>query len=114
MGMFDYITYNGNKYQTKDTPAQYMDNYEIRNNQLWHENYDAEWIDPEEGSEFGHIEKRNLRWVFREKFIGEIRFYRLLDKKTDTWEEYSSYFYKGQLKELHLLEKHENAQQPEF
>ena len=109
MGMFDYINYNGNKYQTKDTPSQYMDNYEIRNNQLWHENYDAEWIDPEEGSEFGHLEKRNIRWTFCEKFIGEIRFYRLLDKKTDTWEEYSSYFYKGQLKELHLLEKHENG-----
>jgi len=104
MGMFDYITYNGNKYQTKNTPSQSIDNYEIRNNQLWYEDYDAEWIDAERGSFLGHIEKKNLRWTFCEKFIGEIRFYRLLNRKTSTLEEYSSYFYKGQLKELHLLE----------
>ena len=40
MGMFDYITYKGNKYQTRDTPSQTLDNYEIREDgTLWHNTY---------------------------------------------------------------------------
>lgn len=52
MGMFDDIKckyplpLNGANdlvYQTKDTPAQFLDKYEIREDgTLWHENYDIE------------------------------------------------------------------------
>jgi len=109
MRMFDYVSYNGNKYQTRHTLSQCFDNYEIRNDQLWYEDYDTEWV---ETTNFGgYIEKINFRWTFCKKFIGEIRFYKLLDtnpeRKKDTWEEYSAYFYKGQLKEIHLLEEDE-------
>lgn len=45
MGMFDYITYNGKQYQTKDTPAQYMADYEIRGNELWYSDVKYEWIE---------------------------------------------------------------------
>jgi hypothetical protein len=40
MGMFDYITHEGRRYQTKDTPSQYLDEYRIVNGRLlcdeWH------------------------------------------------------------------------------
>jgi len=48
MGMFDNIEYRGRPYQTKDTPAQMLDNYKIEQDQdsghwyLWHEEYDAD------------------------------------------------------------------------
>ena len=103
MGMFDYITYNGHKYQTKDTAAQSIDNYRILDNQLWYEEYDSEWVNAE--TRFGgYIEKKNPRWVICENFTGEVVFYRHLDKEYKVWETYSAYFHKGQLKELHLLE----------
>lgn len=40
MGMFDYVTYNGGVYQSKDTPDQYMTTYRIVDGRLigdeWH------------------------------------------------------------------------------
>ncbi|MFZ9812193.1 MAG: hypothetical protein ACO3DD_03800, partial [Burkholderiaceae bacterium] len=52
MGMFDYLKCkyplpgvgdNDLQYQTKDTPAQMIDHYEIRAaGSLWHLNYDIE------------------------------------------------------------------------
>lgn len=40
MGMFDYITHDGRRYQTKDTPDQYLSEYRILNGRLlgdeWH------------------------------------------------------------------------------
>lgn len=40
MGMFDYITHEGRRYQTKDTPDQYLSEYRIVNGRLlgdvWH------------------------------------------------------------------------------
>ncbi len=35
MGMFDYLNYEGKQYQTKDTPQQTLEDYEIRGNELW-------------------------------------------------------------------------------
>ena len=35
MGMFDYVNFEGKQYQTKDTPQQSMDTYEIRGDELW-------------------------------------------------------------------------------
>jgi hypothetical protein len=52
MGMFDHLKCkyplpdagdNDLEYQTKDTPAQFLDNYEIRaDGSLWHLDYDIE------------------------------------------------------------------------
>ncbi len=40
MGMFDYVTHEGRRYQTKDTPDQYLSEYRIVNGRLlgdeWH------------------------------------------------------------------------------
>ena len=48
--MFDYITYQGHKYQTKDTYQQALDNYEIREDgTLWRECYTLVLHDDPEG-----------------------------------------------------------------
>jgi hypothetical protein len=102
MGMFDYIRYQGNTYQTKDTPNQWMDNYEIRDDgTLWVENYDAEWVKDDNGLFGGHIEQKNHRWEQIFDFTGEIFFYEYDGKGKDI--EISSYFIKGELKNLVVL-----------
>lgn len=102
MGMFDYINYEGKEYQTRHTPAQLLDHYEIKSDgTLWHENYDLEII-PDETAVFKQRwEYNNKRWEFCEKFIGEIRFYRALD--ADDWEEYSAYFKDGKMREINQI-----------
>jgi macrodomain Ter protein organizer (MatP/YcbG family) len=96
MGMFDYITFQGHRYQTKDTPLQLIGDYKIDDLQLWLEEHDSDPL-------LGYV-KKNPRWVRCENFTGEIVFYRHLDKEYKVWETYSAYFHKGQLKEIHLLD----------
>lgn len=112
MGLFDYITclyplpIKGKfNFQTKSTPAQFMDKYEIREDgTLWHENYDIEDHSDPNAQGFkkfiGCMTKVNRKWE-QENFTGEIQFDDVVDNK---WIVFSSYFVKGQLKELHLLE----------
>ena len=108
MGMFDYLDYEGHQYQTKDTPKQGCDNYKIDNGELWYEEYDAKWIDDEEGHQWlgGHMETFNHRWIRCDDFNGNMRFYRaaLEDKheswKQDAWIEYNAIFKNGML--IHL------------
>jgi hypothetical protein len=101
MGMFDYLYYKGNEYQSKDTPAQAMIKYELRDdNTLWREDCDSDWIEDKNAFLGGYIVDKNHRWVFCENFLGEIRFYRSIDRKKDEWEEYSAYFKNGLLREI--------------
>ena len=73
MGMFDYITYKDERYQTRDTPNQSLDNYTIREDDtLWVEEYDSEWID-DEGLFGGSIKQSNHRWAPCSDFDGNIR-----------------------------------------
>lgn len=96
-------------FQTKDTPAQFLDMYEIREDgTLWHNCYDIEdRSDPNaEGIErlIGSMTRVNQRWEQVKDFIGEIRFYTEYDKK---WIEFSSYFVDGQLNQIHLVKEKE-------
>ena len=101
MGMFDYLNFRGNDYQSKDTPNQWMANYAIREDgTLWVEESDGEWIKDENSLLGGYIKESNHRWVQVENYTGEIRFYRHLDKEYKVWEEFSAYFVQGQLKHL--------------
>jgi hypothetical protein len=101
MGMFDYLNFKGHDYQSKDTPNQWMANYEIREDgTLWVEESDGEWIKDENSLLGGYIKESNHRWVQVENYTGEIRFYRHLDKEYKVWEEFSAYFVQGQLKHL--------------
>jgi hypothetical protein len=100
MGMFDHIHYKGKEYQTKDTPNQMLDNYKIEQDQdsghwyLWHEEYDAEWIE-NEGLFGGCIKQSNHRWLHCADFDGEIRFYYY--KSDEDQEEYKALFMDGRM-----------------
>jgi len=114
MGMFDYINckyplpIQGERFQTKDTPAQYLDLYEIREDgALWHKAYDTDdQSDPEaEGfaALFGSAARVNERWEPC-PFLGEIRFYTSINLGgDDKWLEYSAYFVGGKLQQLHQI-----------
>lgn len=134
MGLFDEITCkfplsvdkaNGLTYQTKDTPAQFCDSYEIREDgTLWHQAYDIEdqsdltkWIKENPGKEpgdifkdpakslFGCMARINQRWEREVNFTGEIRFYTLISEEScaDRWIEWSAYFNEGKTDNIKLI-----------
>ena len=110
MGMFDYLRCHyplpveggaALEYQTKDTPAQWLDQYEIRTDgTLWHQDYDTEdRSDPSaEGFArlFGCATRVNERWE-PVALTGEVVFY-----SGDF--EFSAYFVRGELKHLETLQ----------
>ncbi len=96
--------------QSKDTPAQWMDTYEIRSDgTIWHQDYDLiDRGDPkEEGLKRlrGCLHPENKRWV-QLKITGEITFGG--ETQDGRWVTFSTYFVKGELKEIHLLDGSEN------
>ena len=113
MGMFDYVKCHYPLpvkgatellYQTKDTPSQWLDMYEIRaDGTLWHEEYDLEdRSDPNaEGlmALRGMFTRVNKRWE-PVKWTGEIMFY--AEKL-----EFSTYFVAGKLLHLERLDSNE-------
>lgn len=133
MGMFDDLRckfplplpeFQNNSFQTKDTPAQFLDQYEIREDgTLWREAYDIEdhselgkWKaanpgkEPPEGwqedvtkSFLGCMARVNQRWEQVADFTGEIRFYNSLGEHHSGWVEFSAYFVGGRLNQIHLV-----------
>lgn len=112
MGMFDNIKCKANlpvwgfsdaTFQTKDTPSQLLDNYEIRENgELWHLDYDivdksnpnAKGID----RLVGIMSHENERWVFCDDFTGTINFYTfIIENKNKGWIEFQAFFKNGVL-----------------
>ena len=127
MGMFDNLKckyklptdkdLSNEVFQTKDTPAQSIDLYEIREDgTLWHEIYETEnRSDPNaEGFKkfIGCMTRVNEHWAPVFDFIGEIRFYTTLDNNK-SWIEFSSYFVDGKLRELHLIREEDLPQREE-
>jgi len=122
MGMFDNVkclyplTISGlenEKWQTKDTPAQFLDDYEIREDgTLWHEEYDiADHSNPvETGFKRlkGMLTKINKKWVFEKDFTGEIVIYTCINNDADKYIEFSFYFHMGKLKLMYLISPKEN------
>lgn len=95
MGMFDWVTYKGFRYQTKDTPDQLLTEYEIRDDgTLWVERSDDEWTvdDTELGA---RIIRTNDRWEPCGDFDGKIVFYHF--KLGEQEEIYHALFMDGQL-----------------
>lgn len=103
MGMFDYLYYRGEEYQTKDTPAQALDDYRIEQEQLWYLEYESEWTEGE-GQFGGSLVKSNQHWILCDDFDGVIRFYREdRDRgghKQDAWIEYEALFMDGNMIKL--------------
>ena len=129
MGMFDNIRckyplpldgLNDRVFQTKDTPAQLLDLYEIKEDgTLWHEQYDIEdhsraamWerdnpgqVAPKElGPFLGCGSAVNKRWE-PEPMTGEICFYDFPtgDHLDGGWLEFSAYFVDGEIREINLI-----------
>jgi hypothetical protein len=100
MGMFDYLHYEKHEYQSKDTPSQGLDTYEIRGDELWYKNVELEWI-KDECLFGGYFKEVSHEWKFCDDFDGLIRFYRE-DKenggyKKGKWIEYHALFSDGKM-----------------
>ena len=95
MGMFDNLLYKGEEYQTKDTPDQSLNTYEIRGDELWWRKTEYEWVEDKE-SIFGiRMEERNHEWIFCDRFDGVIDFYRQNEAKE--WVEWHALFNNGRM-----------------
>jgi hypothetical protein len=100
MGMFDYVNYHGNEYQTKDTPEQGMETYEIRGDELWYKEVKREWVEDVGAFFGGYLQEISHEWKFLNKFDGLIRIYRDIDKDEEgyfIWEEYKILFMDGKI-----------------
>jgi len=112
MGMFDYVQFQGEQYQSKDTPKQAMDNYKIEVDQesgqeyLWVEEYDCEYVKDEESFLGGHLKQFNERWVFLEDFDGLIKIYKQSDDKKK-WITYKFLFMNGRMIKKQYFEENE-------
>jgi hypothetical protein len=55
--MFDTILFNKEEYQTKDTPEQTLDTYEIRGDELWWRKTEYEWAEDKESMFGGYMKE---------------------------------------------------------
>jgi len=97
MGMFDYIRYEGKTYQTKDTPAQFMAEYEICGDELWYNNVKHKWVDDDNALFGGHLEPISSEWEHVEDFDGTIEF-------GDLEEDYIALFWEGKMIRIKQVE----------
>lgn len=107
--MFDWVEWEGRKYQTKDTPRQFCDEYRIDElGRLWVEEYDAEWVVDNDHFLGAYIEQKNKRWRECVEFSGPMRFYREDDErgghKANAWNEWQAEFKSGLMIGLKLIE----------
>lgn len=116
MGMFDELRCayplpaedaNDLTYQTKDTPAQWLDRYEIdKDGNLLREQYDTEDCSGPEATGLSALAgcqtRVNKRIVRVHDFTGEIRFYAC--PGPGEWIAFSSYFINGKLQSVTLLQ----------
>jgi len=112
MGMFDYVQFQGEQYQSKDTPNQMMDKFKIEVDQesgqeyLWVEEYDCEYIKDEERLLGGYLRQFNEHWVFMEDFDGLIKIYKQSDDKKK-WITYKFLFMNGRMIKKQYFEENE-------
>jgi len=97
MGMFDYIRYEGKTYQTKDTPCQFMAEYEIRDDELWFNDVKHKWVDDNDALFGGCLEPVSSEWRRVLSVEGSIRFY---DDETD----YLALFWEGKMIRIKCLQ----------
>lgn len=90
MGMFDTIYYKGKEYQTKDTPIQCLETYEIHDDELWFKNVERKWVDDETAILGGCLQPISEKWELISDFDGSIRFY-------NKNEEFIALFWEGKM-----------------
>jgi len=74
MGMFDDVKFDGRVYQSKDTPAQFLGEYEIRGNELWFNDIKHQWIENDNSMFGGYLEPVSSEWVRVKDFTGALTF----------------------------------------
>lgn len=109
MGMFDWVEWEGQRYQTKDTPRQFCDEYRIDElGRLWVQEYDAEWISDADSMFGGYMRHNNQRWTECQDFSGIMRFYREDQERgghaANAWMEWEAEFKSGLMIGLKLIE----------
>ena len=98
MGMFDYITYKNNTYQTKDTPQQFLAQYEIRGDELWYNDTKYDWVEKDDALFGGHLVPIFQEWKFCDDFDGLMNFYGSATKDgKEYWENYRVLFMDGRI-----------------
>lgn len=104
MGMFDYINYGGHEYQTKDTPDQFMEHYEIRGDELWYKQVEREYVEDDTDLFGCRLQEISHEWKFLDTFDGILKIYRenkeLGGHKKDAWIEYAMLFMNGKIIKL--------------
>jgi hypothetical protein len=90
MGMFDWLYHNGRCYQTKDTPGQFLGEYEIRGDELWYRDVDHEWVEDSDHLFGGHLEEVSAEWVPLTDFSGSVQY-------CDNESEYLALFWEGKM-----------------
>ena len=113
MGMFDYIEVECElpckvtnlekaEWQTKDTPAQYLDKYFLTaDGRFEHMEYDTRFEDNEDEPFGFYLHRDNKRRVFCSQFTGSIRFY---DKLPDGWYEFCVFIEAGRVLKIVPIE----------
>jgi hypothetical protein len=96
--MFDYIRYKGNSYQTKDTPAQFMAQYEIRGDELWYNHVEHEWVEDNDALFGGGLEPISSSWERVEDFDGAIEF-------GDLEKDFIALFWEGRMIRIKCLQR---------
>lgn len=107
MGMFDTVACryplprkvaDADDFQTKDTPAQFLDHYEIREDgTLWHEAYDLQRTGGPSILDC-HLERLNRRWEPVD-FDGELAIYAFGEEPGD-WIEFLFTFQNGRVRSV--------------
>ena len=101
MGMFDYVKYKGDTYQSKDTPSQTLENYELRDDgTLWLHCYTQKFIDDADALLGFREERSDHYWKFCEDVSEPIYFYRSDTANFGKWIEYLAKFKEGKLIQL--------------
>ena len=106
MGVFDNVTCHyplppeipeGRDWQSKDTPAQYLDHYEIRQDgTLWHQAYDHRVETKPDGFLNVQLYRDNHRWE-REQFTGELEIH---DCDEQNWYSVQFWFRDGEVRDM--------------
>jgi hypothetical protein len=110
MGMFDNVRCeyplpvdgaNEFLFQTKDTPAQYLDDYEIRaDGTLWYEEYDARIEETEDAPLGFWMHRENRRWTPLD-FTGELEIHHYeCESPFGTYYSFRFWFRDGVVKDL--------------
>lgn len=112
MGMFDEVKckyaldcpeVQDALFQSKDTPVQYLDKYEIREDgTLWHEDYDVRWEESDDSPLGFWMHKDNKRWV-QVPFVGELEIHHLVrndDGSRGVYYSFQFWFRDGVVKDL--------------